>query len=84
MITSFRSRLYRVVEKMYNTRMEKSTDKDYYLISSLIKDLKYQGADITSIIQDVHINYEVASHRKNNRDVYYRDLFARLVKTYGH
>ena len=84
MITSFRSRLYRVVEKMYNTRMEKSTDKDYYLISSLIKDLQYQGTDITSIIQDVHINYEVASHRKNNREVYYRDLFARLVKTYGH
>jgi len=84
MITSFRSRLYRVVEKMYNIRMEKSTDKDYYLISSLIKDLKYQGAEITSIIQDVHINYEVASHRKNKREGYYRDLFARLVKTYGH
>jgi len=84
MITSFRSRLYKVVEKMYNIRMEKSTDKDYYLISSLIKDLKYQGAEITSIIQDVHINYEVASQRKNNREVHYRDLFARLVKTYGH
>ena len=44
-----------------------------------------QGAAITTLIDDVHEHYEVATRLNfRNSKGHYRDLLSRLVKTYGH
>lgn len=61
-----------------------NTNRDYEIIQEMIFALGCHGAQITNIIEDVQLNYEVASHKNNKMKVYYRDLLSRLIKTYGH
>jgi len=80
----FHLRLSRVERKvMYNTIMKK-VDTEFQTLQAFIADYKLTGAEKTTLLSDLHINYEVASHRKSKKEKYHRDLLTRAVKTYGH
>ena len=68
---------------MYNTSMKK-VDTEFRNLQEFMHDLKLTGAEKTIILSDLHLNYEVASHRKSKKEKYHRDLLTRAVKTYGH
>jgi hypothetical protein len=68
---------------MYNMRMKK-VDTEFRTLQNFIMDYKLTGAEKTTLLSDLHINYEVASHRKSKKEKYHRDLLTRAVKTYGH
>ena len=64
---------------------KKEMTQDFKDIKEHIRDENLQGADITTLIEDVFEHYEVANrcnfkHSKGH----YRDLLSRLIKTYGH
>ena len=68
---------------MYNANMKK-VDTEFQTLKNFIMDYKLTGAEKTTLLSDLHINYEVASHRKSKKEKYHRDLLTRAVKTYGH
>ncbi len=68
---------------MYNTTMKK-VDTEFRNLQEFMHDLKLTGAEKTIILSDLHLNYEVASHRKSKKEKYHRDLLTRAIKTYGH
>ena len=68
---------------MYNANMKK-VDTEFETLQNFIVDYKLNGAEKTTLLSDLHINYEVASHRKSKKEKYHRDLLTRAVKTYGH
>jgi metallophosphoesterase superfamily enzyme len=68
---------------MYNANMKK-VDTEFKTLQNFIVDYKLTGAEKTTLLSDLHINYEVASQRKSNKERYHRDLLTRAVKTYGH
>ena len=68
---------------MYNTTMKK-VDTELRNLQEFMHDLKLTGAEKTIILSDLHLNYEVASHRKSKKEKYHRDLLTRAIKTYGH
>ena len=68
---------------MYNANMKK-VDTEFKTLQNFIVDYKLNGAEKTKLLSDLHINYEVASHRKSKKEKYHRDLLTRAVKTYGH
>ena len=68
---------------MYNANMKK-VDSEFKTLQNFIVDYKLTGAEKTTLLSDLHINYEVASHRKSKKEKYHRDLLTRAVKTYGH
>ena len=68
---------------MYNTSMKK-VDTEFRNLQEFMHDLKLTGAEKTIILSDLHLNYEVASHRKSKKEKYHRDLLTRAIKTYGH
>ena len=64
---------------------KKEMNQDFKDIKESYPRRKLDGADITTLIDDVHEHYEVANrcnfkHSKGH----YRDLLSRLIKTYGH
>jgi hypothetical protein len=67
----------------YNTPMDDLISYDS--IQQMIVERKFNGADITQVIDDVYHIYEVASRIQTNTNprLYY-DLFQQLIKTYGH
>jgi hypothetical protein len=67
----------------YNTPMDDLISYDS--IQQMIVERKFNGADITQVIDDVYHIYEVASRiqASTNPRLYY-DLFQQLIKTYGH
>ena len=68
---------------MYNANMKK-VDTEFKTLQNFIVDYKLTGAEKTTLLSDLHINYEVAFHRKSKKEKYHRDLLTRAVKTYGH
>ena len=68
---------------MYNANMKK-VDTEFQTLKNFIVDYKLTGAEKTTLLSDLHINYEVASQRKSKKEKYHRDLLTRAVKTYGH
>lgn len=67
----------------YNTPMDDLISYDS--IQQMIVERKFNGADITQVIDDVYHIYEVASRIKTNTNPrLYHDLFKQLIKTYGH
>ena len=68
---------------MYNANMKK-VDTEFQTLKNFIMDYKLTGAEKTTLLTDLHINYEVASQRKSKKEKYHRDLLTRAVKTYGH
>ena len=68
---------------MYNANMKK-VDTEFQTLKNFIVDYKLTGAEKTTLLTDLHINYEVASHRKSKKEKYHRDLLTRAIKTYGH
>ena len=55
-------------------------------IQTIIVEEKITGAQLTSLIEDVQQNYEVASLSPiiKHLEAPYRDLLSKLIKTYGH
>ena len=68
---------------MYNTSMKK-VDTEFRTLQDFVVDYKLTGAEKTTLLSDLHLNYEVASQRKSKKEKYHRDLLASAVKTYGH
>ena len=68
---------------MYNANMKK-VDTEFQTLKNFIMDYKLTGAEKTTLLTDLHINYEVASQRKSKKEKYHRDLLTRAIKTYGH
>ena len=68
---------------MYNTSMKK-VDTEFKTLQNFIVDYKLTGAEKTTLLSDLHINYEVASQRKSRKEKFHRDLLTQAVKTYGH
>ena len=67
----------------YNTPMDDLISYDS--IQQMIVERKFNGADITQVIDDVYHIYEVASRiQTNTKPRLYYDLFQQLIKTYGH
>ena len=67
----------------YNTPMDDLISYDS--IQQMIVERKFNGADITQVIDDVYHIYEVASRIQTNiKPRLYYDLFQQLIKTYGH
>tara|TARA_R100000664_G_scaffold30131_1_gene42443 strand:+ start:290 stop:505 length:216 start_codon:yes stop_codon:yes gene_type:complete len=64
---------------------KKEITQDFMEIKDHIRDENLEGADITILIEDVQEHYEVANrcNLKYSKG-HYRDLLARLIKTYGH
>ena len=64
---------------------KKEMTQDFKDIKEHILEENLQGAAITTLIDDVHEHYEVATRLNfKNSKGHYRDLLSRLVKTYGH
>jgi hypothetical protein len=64
---------------------KKEMTQDFKDIKEHILEENLQGAAITTLIDDVHEHYEVATRLNfRNSKGHYRDLLSRLVKTYGH
>ena len=68
---------------MYNANMKK-VDTEFKTLQNFIVDYKLTGAEKTTLLSDLHINYEVASQRKSRKEKFHRDLLTQAVKTYGH
>lgn len=69
---------------MYNVIMSRKVNNELKILGNFILDYKLTGAEKTILLTDLHVNYEVASHRKSKKEKYHRDLLTRAVKTYGH
>ena len=64
---------------------KKERTQDFKDIKEHILEENLQGAAITTLIDDVHEHYEVATRLNfRNSKGHYRDLLSRLIKTYGH
>ena len=64
---------------------KKEMTQDFKDIKEHILEENLQGAAITTLIDDVHEHYEVATRLNFKKSKgHYRDLLSRLVKTYGH
>ena len=58
---------------------------DFQDLSDHIAEENLQGAAITTLIDDVHEHFEVATRLNFKKSKgHYRDLLSRLIKTYGH
>ena len=68
----------------YNYKMNQA--EEFRHIQSIILEENITGAQLTSLIEDVQQNYEVASLSPiiKHLEAPYRDLLSKLVKTYGH
>ena len=68
----------------YNYKMNHV--EEFRNIQTIIVEEKITGAQLTSLIEDVQQNYEVASlsHIIKHLEAPYRDLLSKLIKTYGH
>ena len=68
----------------YNYTMNHA--EEFRHIQSIILEENITGAQLTSLIEDVQQNYEVASLSPiiNHLEAPYRDLLSKLIKTYGH
>lgn len=64
--------------------MSRKVNNELKILGNFILDYKLTGAEKTILLTDLHVNYEVASHRKSKKEKYHRDLLTRAVKTYGH
>ena len=58
----------------------------YSEIINLINQENLQGAEVTSVIDEILQNYEIASRitLTANQGIHYRVLLSKLVKRYGH
>ncbi len=68
----------------YNYNMNQA--EEFKHIQTIIVEEKITGAQLTSLIEDVQQNYEVASLSPiiKHLEAPYRDLLSKLIKTYGH
>tara|TARA_R100001230_G_C5568575_1_gene90978 strand:+ start:65 stop:283 length:219 start_codon:yes stop_codon:yes gene_type:complete len=68
----------------YNYKMNHV--EEFRNIQTIIVEEKITGAQLTSLIEDVQQNYEVASLSPiiKHLEAPYRDLLSKLIKTYGH
>ena len=68
----------------YNYNMNQA--EEFKHIQTIIVEEKITGAQLTSLIEDVQQNYEVATLSPiiKHLEAPYRDLLSKLVKTYGH
>jgi len=68
----------------YNYRM--NYVDEFQSLQNTIVEEKISGAQLTSLIEDVQQNYEVASLSPiiKHLEAPYRDLLSKLIKTYGH
>ena len=68
----------------YNYSMNQA--EEFKHIQTIIVEEKITGAQLTSLIEDVQQNYEVASLSPiiKHLEAPYRDLLSKLIKTYGH
>ena len=68
----------------YNYKMNHA--EEFKNIQTIIVEETITGAQLTSLIEDVQQNYEVASLSPiiKHLEAPYRDLLSKLIKTYGH
>ena len=68
----------------YNYNMNQA--EEFKHIQTIIVEEKITGAQLTSLIEDVQQNYEVASLSPiiKHLEAPYRDLLSKFIKTYGH
>jgi hypothetical protein len=68
----------------YNYNMNQA--EEFKHLQNVIIEEKITGAQLTSLIEDVQQNYEVATLSPiiKHLEAPYRDLLSKLVKTYGH
>ena len=68
----------------YNYRM--NYFDEFQSLQNVIVEENISGAQLTSLIEDVQQNYEVASLSPiiKHLEAPYRDLLSKLIKTYGH
>ena len=59
---------------------------EFQSLQNVIVEEKISGAQLTSLIEDVQQNYEVASLSPISKhlEAPYLDLLSKLIKTYGH
>ena len=60
--------------------------EEFQSLQNVIVEENISGAKLTSLIEDVQQNYEVASLSPiiKHLEAPYRDLLSKLIKTYGH
>ncbi len=73
-----------LMTEAYNYKMNYADE--FKSLQHVICEEKITGAQLTSLIEDVQQNYEVASLSPiiKHLEAPYRDLLSKLIKTYGH
>ena len=76
------------MERTYEIKLDFFESSEYKILRNMhsVLEENITRAQLTSLIEDVQQNYEVASLSPiiKHLEAPYRDLLSKLIKTYGH